>query len=161
MRYDLMENDWGGFLLVMNENGALTRLEYRSNGSGIILPEPAIRDEAALAPVRRALSAYLNGRRPDWSFPLAPRGTDFQQMVWAALAHVGYGETMSYQDLARAVGRPTAVRAVAGALARNPIGIIIPCHRIIGKNGDLRGYAGGLALKKRLLSLESKGMETI
>lgn len=154
MRYDVMENDWGVFLLVINEDGALTRLEYQPNGSEPPLLAHGVRDETALAPVRLALSDYLNGGRPAWPLPLAPRGTMFQQTVWAALAGVGYGETISYQDLARAIGRPTAVRAVAGALARNPIEIAIPCHRVIGKNGDLRGYAGGLAQKKRLLDLE-------
>jgi methylated-DNA-[protein]-cysteine S-methyltransferase len=163
VRYDVLENDWGAFLLVINKDGALTRLEYQQNGSGMPLLTHGIRDEAALAPVRRTLTAYLNGERPAWPLPLAPRGTMFQQTVWAALAGVGYGETISYQDLARAIGRPTAVRAVAGALARNPIEIAIPCHRIIGKNGDLRGYAGGLAQKKRLLDLEKDHlwMETI
>lgn len=106
-------------------------------------------DEAA-----RQINAYLGGKLKDFSLPLAPQGTEFLRAVWAALRRVPYGATASYKDIAAAVGRPGASRAVGLANRNNPIPIIIPCHRIVGSNGKLTGYRGGLALKKRLLDLE-------
>lgn len=89
-----------------------------------------------------------------FSLPLAARGTAFQQAVWQALCDIPYGETRSYSDIARTIGKPDAVRAVGAANGRNPLSIIVPCHRVIGQNGSLTGYAGGLEIKKALLALE-------
>lgn len=100
------------------------------------------------------LQEYLAGRRTAFDLPLAPRGSDFQRRVWEALQNIPYGQTRSYQDIARIVGKPSATRAVGMANNRNPIAVLIPCHRVIGKNGKLTGYAGGLALKERLLEIE-------
>ena len=97
---------------------------------------------------------FLDGRRRDFDLPLAPHGTPFQLAVWAALQTIPYGEVRSYQDIAVAIGRPRATRAVGGACHNNPILLMIPCHRVIGKNGTLVGFGGGVELKEKLLSLE-------
>ena len=100
------------------------------------------------------LEEYFSGQRRDFDLPLNPRGTAFQQQVWQQLCEVGYGQTASYGEVAKRLNNPKAVRAVGMANGRNPIAIIIPCHRIIGSNGGLTGYAGGLERKKFLLGLE-------
>ena len=102
----------------------------------------------------RQLDKYFAGKLLKFSLDLAPQGTLFQREVWDALLQIPYGETRSYQDIAHAIGNPKAVRAVGNSNARNPIAIIIPCHRVIGANGKLTGYAGGLAYKRALLDLE-------
>jgi len=100
------------------------------------------------------IDEYLAGARTQFSLPLALHGTEFQQEVWQALQTIPYGETRSYKDIAAAIGRPKALRAVGMANNRNPIAIIVPCHRVIGRDGSLTGYGGGLPLKQRLLELE-------
>lgn len=101
------------------------------------------------------LQAYFAGQRLAFDLPLAPEGgTPFQQAVWQALAAIPYGSTLSYRTLAERIGRPRAVRAVGGAVGRNPLGIVLPCHRVLGQNGQLTGYTGGLARKQALLHLE-------
>jgi len=102
----------------------------------------------------RQLADYFAGRRRDFDVPLAPAGTEFQRAAWKALAEVPYGETISYAELAQRMERPRAIRAVGAANGANPIPIILPCHRIIGADGTLTGYGGGLETKRRLLSLE-------
>ena len=97
------------------------------------------------------LQEYLAGKRTAFDIPLAPAGTDFQRAVWKALQNIPYGQTRSYADIAAVVGNPKATRAVGSANNRNPIAVLIPCHRVVGANGKLTGYAGGLALKQRLL----------
>ncbi len=103
---------------------------------------------------RRQLDAYFAGKLRRFDLPLAPRGTPFQQRVWAALLNIPYGATRSYGQQAAVIGSPKAVRAVGLANGRNPIAIIIPCHRVIGANGSLTGYGGGMARKQLLLDLE-------
>lgn len=103
---------------------------------------------------RQQLHEYFEGTRQDFSLPLAPPGTVFQQQVWQALQDIPYGTTITYQDLAQHLGKPTAARAVGSANGRNPIAIIVPCHRVIGRDGRLRGYAGGLHIKQQLLQHE-------
>ncbi len=100
------------------------------------------------------LEEYFAGLRNEFALPLAATGTDFQNQVWHALTTIPYGETWSYQDLADAIGNPKAVRAVGMANGKNPISIVVPCHRVIGKSGKLTGYAGGVERKQRLLALE-------
>jgi len=106
----------------------------------------------------RQLDEYFDGKRQTFSLNLAPQGTPFQRQVWDALLQIPYGVTRSYQDIARAIGNPKAVRAVGGSNARNPIAIVIPCHRVIGANGKLTGYAGGLKYKRALLDLERSSL---
>lgn len=114
-------------------------------------PDP---DAPPLPAVRRQLDEYLAGSRRGFDIPLEAGGTPFQRLCWEALQRIPYGETRSYSQMAREIGRPAAVRAVGHANHDNPIGIIIPCHRVIGANGSLTGYAGGLDMKRALLELE-------
>ncbi len=123
-------------------------------------PEALGRHDGSLPALREAekqLTEYFSGQRCEFSLPLAAKGTPFQMQVWHALTTIPYGETWSYQDLADAIGNPKAVRAVGLANGKNPISIIVPCHRVIGKNGKLTGYAGGVERKEKLLKLEQNG----
>lgn len=106
------------------------------------------------------LEEYFAGKRREFDLPLQPQGTDFQKSVWQALREIPYGETASYGEIAAKIGNPKACRAVGMANNRNPIAIIIPCHRVVGAKGALTGYAGGLDKKEYLLKLEKKGAET-
>lgn len=108
-----------------------------------------------MAELRAQLSAYFRGELRAFNLPLLPAGTPFQRTVWQAIAEVPYGQTISYKQLAQRIGRPNATRAVANATGANPLAIIIPCHRIIGSNGSLTGFAGGLYAKRFLLNLEA------
>ena len=112
------------------------------------------RDDAVLPAVREQLDAYFDGALMEFDVPLATRGTPFQTQVWQALRAVPYGSTCTYTELAAAVGRPTAVRAVGAANGRNPVCIVVPCHRVVGADKTLTGYAGGLDRKRFLLELE-------
>jgi len=115
---------------------------------------PLVRDDERLQPYATQLIEYLQGARTDFSLSLDARGTPFQQAVWNALLAIPYGRTCSYTDIANAIGKPAAVRAVGSAIGANPVLITVPCHRVIGKNGALTGYRGGMEMKKRLLGLE-------
>jgi methylated-DNA-[protein]-cysteine S-methyltransferase len=112
-------------------------------------------DAAPFAEASRQLALYFEGRLTQFDLPLAARGTPFQQRVWEELKTIPYGATVSYGELARRIGQPSASRAVGMANGRNPIGIIVPCHRVIGANGKLTGYGGGLPRKEALLALEA------
>lgn len=137
--------------IIITENGeAITGLYFRET-----LPEGVYSRETPL--IKRAyqeLQEYLAGKRQGFDLPLSPQGTDFQQKVWKALQNIPYGAVCSYKEIARAIGNEKACRAVGGANNKNPISIIIPCHRVIGADGSLVGYGGGLELKKQLLELE-------
>lgn len=111
----------------------------------------------ALPEVTRQLGEYFAGQRTDFDLPLNPTGTEFQRQVWAALREIPHGATRTYAQLASAVGRPTASRAVGMAVGRNPVSIVVPCHRVVGSTGQLTGYAGGVARKEFLLTLERSG----
>jgi methylated-DNA-[protein]-cysteine S-methyltransferase len=114
----------------------------------------ATEDVAAFSTACMQLNEYFSGIRQQFELPLAPVGTPFQLRVWQALATIPYGQTMSYRQIAEAIGRPEAARAVGAANGRNPLSIVVPCHRVIGNDGQLTGYAGGLAAKRCLLELE-------
>jgi methylated-DNA-[protein]-cysteine S-methyltransferase len=147
--YDTVDSPLGKLLLAGGER-ALTTL--RMDGT----PGAGWRRERG--PFREAadqLRAYFAGELREFDLPLAPHGTPFQQRVWAALREIPYGTTISYAELAVAVGRPDAARAVGAANGRNPLAIVIPCHRVIGASGTLTGYGGGLARKRLLLDLEA------
>lgn len=107
--------------------------------------------------IQKQLTEYERGARKVFDLPLHLEGTEFQKQVWNALLEIPYGETRTYQEIAIRIGKPKAVRAVGGACNRNPIGIIVPCHRVLGKNGSLTGYAGGLSYKELLLNHEKDG----
>lgn len=134
-----------------------------SNGSQLLqiafgAAEPAAgaveRGDPVLRRAAAQLREYFAGRRRTFELPLAPLGTDFQRAVWRALAEIPWGETRSYGDIARSIGRPRAVRAVGAANGRNPLPIVVPCHRVVGSDGALTGFAGGLTVKRQLLALE-------
>ncbi len=123
--------------------------------------EPAIRETWTLAPgqtwlaaVRRQIGEYLAGARTTFDLPLEPEGTAFQQRVWRALLEIPAGATATYGELAARVGAPTSARAVGAAVGRNPVSVVVPCHRVVGASGALTGYAGGLDRKRALLALE-------
>jgi len=135
---------------ITEEDGSITGVFFGRN-----IPEGFTRGETPL--IKKAalqIEEYFSGKRKTFSLPLAMHGTEFQMDVWRALQTIPYGETRSYKDIAIQIGRPKAVRAVGMANNRNPISIIVPCHRVIGHDGSLVGYGGGLPLKKFLLELE-------
>lgn len=119
------------------------------------VPPGAREDALTFVEVREQLDEYFAGRRRSFDVALAPVGTPFQRQVWDALCAIPYGETTTYAAIARSIGRPLAVRAVGAANGKNPLSIVVPCHRVIGKDGTLTGYAGGLPSKRLLLELES------
>jgi methylated-DNA-[protein]-cysteine S-methyltransferase len=139
-----------GTLTLTQEGSALTGLRFgQLSCQGVEGPTPLLEKTA------QQLAEYFAGERREFSLPLAPKGTDFQRRVWQALLTIPYGETRTYGELAALVGNPRACRAVGGANHRNPISILIPCHRVVGTKGALTGYAGGLAVKEFLLKLEA------
>lgn len=135
-----------GLLTLAEENGKITALHFGGNAANDASP---VLDEA-----ETQLREYFAGTRKSFDLPLAPAGTPFQRAVWDALCAIPYGETRTYAQIAAAVGSPKACRAVGMANNRNPIAILIPCHRVIAASGSLTGYAGGLDIKKALLALE-------
>lgn len=145
-----IQTPWGPATYELDSNGALVRFfvgesdGHRDNG----------RSEIA-----RQLSEYFRGTRRSFDLTLAPEGSDFQKRVWAELVRIPFGETISYSELAQRIGFPGSARAVGRANAANPIWLIVPCHRVIGANGSLTGYAGGLNLKKRMLMWEREVAE--
>jgi methylated-DNA-[protein]-cysteine S-methyltransferase len=154
--YTLHPSPLGDIFLARNEAG-ITHIVFQE-GSHSFTPEPEwIQDPAAFDDAAFQLDAYFAGERTTFDLPLAPEGTPFQLMVWQTLQSIPYGETISYGELAQEIGRPTASRAVGAANGRNPLPIVIPCHRVIGQDGSLTGYGGGLRFKKALLSLEKNG----
>ena len=154
--YDYTASPEGRMLLVADAK-ALTYVGFVGQKYAWRVEKTWVRDgaHAPIARAKRELAEYFAGRRTRFSVKLAPRGTPFQRKVWKAIAGVGFGRTIAYAELARRAGRPGSARAAGAATGRNPIGVIVPCHRIIGSNGSLTGYAGGLAKKKALLALEA------
>ena len=125
-------------------------------GRTLPLHADLIESEVKTASCRRELEEYFAGARTRFTVSLDLRGTFFQKQCWQALLDIPYGETRSYADIARAIGRPRAFRAVGMANHDNPVAIIVPCHRVVGSNGDLTGYGGGLEVKRHLLDLERR-----
>ena len=132
-------------------------LESGENKGGTnIIEDGWRRDDGCFEDAVKQLGEYFAGKRESFDLKLAPAGTEFQMTVWAELRRIPFGETISYGEIAKRIGRPSASRAVGAANGRNPIAVIIPCHRVIGAGGKLTGYAHGLELKEKLLSLEKK-----
>ena len=150
MNYRLMDTPIGRLRLAAS-NGRLVAVEFEGHYD---TAERADAEDAVLAEAARQLEEYFAGRRRTFDLPLGARGTDFQRQVWASLQQIPYGEVRSYRDIARAIAREKAVRAVGAANGRNPLPIVVPCHRVIGSDGRLTGFAGGLAAKRTLLQLE-------
>jgi methylated-DNA-[protein]-cysteine S-methyltransferase len=153
VHFTYLETPIGRLLLAASAAGLL-RVSFPS-GTRARGPEPGwTESDEWLADPARQLAEYFAGERRIFDLRLAPRGTSFQRLVWAALAEIPYGETRSYGDLARRIGRPAASRAVGAANGRNPLPIVLPCHRVVGTDGSLTGFGGGLAVKRALLALE-------
>jgi methylated-DNA-[protein]-cysteine S-methyltransferase len=153
--YTIMKSPIGPLMLAGDERGL--RLVHFMTGRRPKSPQRDwTEDKTPFKEVVRQLEAYFNGKLKDFDLPLILDGTAFQLLVWNNLREIPYGETVSYGQLAKRIGSPDAARAVGLANGSNPIPIIIPCHRVIGSNGDLTGFGGGLPLKKKLLALESR-----
>ena len=138
-----------GTISIVEDAGNIVRITLSGEMQSALKEEtPLIKKMAA------QLAEYFEGKRKTFDLPLNPEGTDFQRSIWNELVKVPYGQTRSYKDIAVAAGNPKAARAVGMANNRNPLMIVVPCHRIVGANGSLTGYAGGLDVKERLLELE-------
>ena len=153
--YDYCETPRGRMLLVSSEQG-LSGAYFVGQKHYPKLGDAWKRDRRALQQqAKRELLEYFAGKRKRFDIPLDPQGTPFQRAVWREIAKVGFGETISYAELARRAGYSGSARAAGAATGRNPLGVIVPCHRIVGSNGSLTGYAGGLSRKKAFLELEA------
>jgi methylated-DNA-[protein]-cysteine S-methyltransferase len=145
-----IETPFGPVQALVNDDGALTELKFgasNKNGNGNA-------GNPVAGNVQRQLDEFFAGKRTTFDLPMAPAGTDFQKRVWAELTRIPYGETISYAELAKRVGSDGAARAVGRANATNPIAVVVPCHRVIGADGSLTGYAYGVELKRSLLDFE-------
>lgn len=153
MLYTTIDSPLGELLLVA-DGDALHRVSMQE-ATPLQIDPAWKRSRAALKPVAKQLAEYFAGRRREFDVPLAEAGTPFQRQVWEAVRAIGYGETATYGQLAARVDRPSAVRAVGAANGRNPIPVIVPCHRVVGSGGSLTGYGGGVERKRLLLELEA------
>lgn len=151
MKYIFFYDTEVGTICLAEEDGHISNLYFRDEWD---LEDSQVKETPLIKEAKRQLDEYLSGNRKEFDLPLKAAGTDFQQKVWKALLEIPYGETMCYGDIAEKIDNPKAARAVGLANNRNPISIIIPCHRVIGKNGKLVGYGGGLKIKELLLNLE-------
>ena len=156
--YDHIETPFGATAAVVDDDGALVEFTFLNGVMDNLYAHDrgATREAARIGAVATQVRDFFARRRTGFDLPLRPRGTDFQRRVWAALCDIPFGETIPYQELARRVGDAKAMRAVGAANGRNPIALIIPCHRVIGKSGKLTGYGGGLPLKRALLDFEAQ-----
>lgn len=148
-----LDSPIGPLTVVVNADGALTHILFAHQAP----PADVAWDADRCAPAAAQLGEYFAGERTDFDLPLAPAGSDFQRRVWDELRTVGFGQVTDYGTLGARIGRAGAARAVGRANATNPLPIVIPCHRVIGANGSLTGYAGGMDAKRLLLDLESRG----
>ena len=144
----------GALLPAFDEEGRLAALHFESPRRRV--SESPSLETRRLGDLETQLRDYFSGKRKTFDVPLAPKGTAFQLAVWNALLQIPYGDTVTYAELARRIGKPSAVRAVGAANGANPIPVIIPCHRVIGSNGTLTGYGGGIERKQWLLALEGR-----
>jgi methylated-DNA-[protein]-cysteine S-methyltransferase len=158
--YSRFESPVGPLLLAGSKAGLQLVSFGAGNRTRSVDPEWRL-DDSAFVEVVRQLQSYFIGERKTFDLALVLEGTDFQKRVWTELRKIPYGETISYKGLAEMIGSPKAVRAVGAANGANPIPIIIPCHRVIGNDGSLTGFGGGLPLKKHLLELESQQLKLI
>jgi methylated-DNA-[protein]-cysteine S-methyltransferase len=150
VRYSIMDSPLGSLTLASSARG-LVSVQF-----GLSMPPDGILDDAANLEATEQLREYFDGKRSEFDLSLDVSGTPFQMAVWNELRKIPYGSTCSYIDIARSLGKPGAARAVGMANHENPIAIVIPCHRVVGSNGSLTGYAGGLHLKQQLLGIETQ-----
>jgi methylated-DNA-[protein]-cysteine S-methyltransferase len=154
MYYDFLETGIIGTLTLVGDEAGLRHIDFEEERSPITIRDQWKKKPDFFAPVKQQLRAYFKRELEQFDIPLAPVGTPFQLKVWQALRTIPYGELVSYKTIAEAIGNPKAVRAVGGANGKNPLPIIVPCHRVIGSDGSLTGFGGGLETKKRLIDLE-------
>ena len=153
MYYDIIESPVCPILLAGDEEG-LKHVIFLRGEKQVEIPDNWVKNKDFFKEAERQLESYFSGRLKSFDLKLASKGTDFQKSVWKALCEIPYGETRTYKDIAASIGKPKACRAVGLANNRNPIAIIVPCHRVIGSTGKLVGYASGLDVKEFLLKLE-------
>ncbi len=153
--YDYMQTPIGRLMLAVDGRG-LRHVDFENGKYPAAIGEDWEHGPGALHEARAQLKAYFAGKLTEFDLPLAPRGTDFQQQVWLALLRIPYGATTTYGEIARELGDMNATRAVGAANGRNPLPIIVPCHRVIGANGSLTGFGGGLPTKRWLLDHEQR-----
>ena len=153
--WSLIDSPFQKFAAWVDEEGRLLRFNLRATGAARVDPE-AENNSRKLADVQRQVTQYANGKRLDFEFELAAEGPEFDKKVWKALLDIPFGTTTSYGAVAKRIGSPTAARAVGKANGANPIALIVPCHRVIGADGSLTGYGGGLPLKRKLLEHEAR-----
>lgn len=161
MYYHIIESPTGPILLAGNKDGLKHIIFLKGKGKDkekFKIPDDWVENKDFFGETSRQLEAYFSGKLKSFDVKLAPEGTEFQKSVWKALCEVPYGETRSYKDIAVSIGKPKAYRAVGLANNRNPIAIIVPCHRVIGADGKLTGYASGLDVKEFLLKLEENNL---
>ncbi len=154
MYYDYFETDLIGTLTLVGDEKGLRYIFFPKEKNPVPIQDNWKKQPGFFVPVKAQLQSYFRGELTRFDLPLAPVGTPFQLKVWDALKTIPYGKLVSYKDIAESVGSPKAVRAVGGANGKNPIPIIVPCHRVIGSNGSLTGFGGGLETKRRLIDLE-------
>ena len=153
--YTTIDSPIGELLLTSTAGDELSRLHMLGSPRPFKVPADWRRDDGICESAIEQLREYFAGERHEFTLPLAPQGNAFELRVWDALCEIPYGETVSYGEIARRIGSPTAARAVGLANGRNPIAVIVPCHRVIGADGSLTGYGGGLERKRFLLDLEA------
>ena len=160
-----VESPCGPLFCVVGEDGAVVRIEFENGREAQKLTRrlvdqgiEIVEDSERTAEVRRQLEEYFAGERQTFDLTISPKGTAFERSVWSELSRIPYGATRSYAEIARAIGRPGAARAVGRANGANPIPIVVPCHRVIGADGSLTGFGGGLEVKSRLLEIEGAAL---
>ena len=158
--YTYLSSPIGSLLLAADATG-LREITFPKNGAPVPPQPDWHEDPSAFTEPIRQLRAYFAGDLETFDLPLSPQGTPFQQTVWSELLNIPFGETISYGELAKRIGNPNASRAVGLANGSNPIPIVVPCHRVIGANGKLTGYGGGLPIKEKLLALERRQLRLL
>lgn len=152
----MMDSPVGPLLLIASEKALVSLLWKNSVGALNDFATPEVKNHPILTKVEIQLNEYFKGERTTFDIPIDPAGTEFQKNVWKQLSKIPYGKTITYGEQAKRLSKPTASRAVGAANGKNPIGIIVPCHRVVGASGSLTGFAGGIEAKKFLLDLEKK-----
>lgn len=154
MYYDYFETGLIGTLTLIGDETGLRHILFEKEKNQVAIQNDWQKNSDFFTAVKMQLRAYFKGELKDFDLPLAPEGTVFQQKVWRALQKIPYGKLVSYKSVAETIGNPKAVRAVGAANGKNPLPVIVPCHRVIGSDGSLTGFGGGLKTKQRLIDLE-------
>ncbi len=154
MYYDYFETGLIGSLTLMGDESGLRHILFEKERYQVAIQDDWQKNPDFFVPVKKQLRAYFKGELKEFDLNLAPDGTVFQQKVWRALQNIPYGELVSYKTIADTIGNPKAVRAVGAANGKNPLPVVVPCHRVIGSDGSLTGFGGGLPTKQKLIDLE-------